>query len=188
MKTMLLVTLFVTLFLKSNVSAAVAANTRLADKISLFITVCEIKESGGDDKAIGDKHLQKKAFGRLQIRQDAVTDVNNRFGTSYKAEDMLGNRALSVWMCQKYLEMYATYDRLGHEPTFEDLARIWNGGPCGVFDNGAINKKGDLLKLKKATPEQNRRAQVNLARAQKNAKAYAADFLRIMNSQIIAKK
>jgi hypothetical protein len=178
MKT-ILATLFVALYI-GKVSAADTANTRLVEKINRFITACEQQESGGDDKAIGDTHLSKWAYGHLQIRQDAVTDVNDRFGTTYKAQDMRGNRALSVWVCQEYLKRYATRSRLGHEPTYTDLARIWNGGPCGPFDNGAINRKGDLLKDPKK--------RADLARAQSRAKQYARELTAILNSQMIAAK
>ena len=34
-------------------------------------------------------------------------------------------------MMQIYWDHYATPERLGHEPTLEDLARIHNGGPNG---------------------------------------------------------
>lgn len=90
-----------------------------------------IVESGGDDYVIGDRHLQNKAYGSLQIRQPCVDDVNERAGTDYRAEDMLGNRRLSVWCFLWYISRYATEERLGRTPTAEDIARIWNGGPNG---------------------------------------------------------
>jgi hypothetical protein len=176
----ILVTLFVTLFLTTNVSAADTANTRLVVNNDLFIAACAKKESGGNDNAIGDKHLPDHAYGFLQIRRPCVEDVNRRFGTNYKAQDMLGNRALSIWVCLRYLELHATHKRLGHEPTYEDVARIWNGGPCGAFDKGAINKKGDLLK----NPAQRAR----LAQLQLNAKRYAVSLQKILNSQMIANR
>lgn len=88
-------------------------------------------ESGGDDNAVGDKHLAKKAYGCLQVRQPCVDDYNAAHGTAHKAEDCLGNRALSVRICGWYVDRYATAKRLGHTPTDEDKVRIWNGGPNG---------------------------------------------------------
>jgi hypothetical protein len=88
-------------------------------------------ESKGNDKAVGDTSLTHPAYGCLQIRQPCVDDVNKRFGTKHKAKDCLNDRALSVWICQKYLEIYATKKALGRDPTDEDCARIWNGGPTG---------------------------------------------------------
>lgn len=83
------------------------------------------------DQAVGDLNRKYKAYGCLQIRRPYVKDVNDRFGTSYKASDCLGDRKLSVWIFERYMEMYCTKERLGHEPTYEDVARIHNGGPNG---------------------------------------------------------
>ncbi len=88
-------------------------------------------ESNGKDQAIGDRHLSEKAYGILQIRKPCVDDVNQSYGTKHRPEDMLGNRSLSIDVAIKYLRRYATAKRLGREPTFEDMARIWNGGPNG---------------------------------------------------------
>ena len=82
-------------------------------------------ESNGDDNAIGDKDLKDKAYGPMQIRQPAVTDVNIKAGTNHKAEDMLGNRSLSIWLFKEYMDMYAK------DKSDQDKARIWNGGPTG---------------------------------------------------------
>jgi hypothetical protein len=95
--------------------------------IAALITV----ESSGNDQAVGDKHLRQKAYGCLQIRQPVCDDINRRYGTSYKAEDCLGNRKLSIEFCKLYIDMYAKSSRLGRTPTDEDKARIWNGGPNG---------------------------------------------------------
>ena len=88
-------------------------------------------ESKCNDGALGDIHLKQKAHGCLQIRQPVCDDVNRRFGTACRAEDCLGNRELSIWLCKKYTSMYATAERIGRVPTDEDVARIWNGGPNG---------------------------------------------------------
>lgn len=88
-------------------------------------------ESGGDDGAVGDKNRKHKAYGCLQIRQPYLDDVNKLWGTKYSAEEMLGNRRLSVKVARAYLKRYATQKRLGRAPTLEDLARIHNGGPNG---------------------------------------------------------
>lgn len=96
-----------------------------------LISALILKESSGNDEAIGDKHLKNKAYGPLQIRQPAVDDYNRWHGTKLKAEDCLGNRKLSVAICESYLAHYATEKRLGRTPTDQDRARIWNGGPNG---------------------------------------------------------
>ncbi len=88
-------------------------------------------ESGGNDHALGDKHLANKAYGPLQIRAHCLRDVNRRAGTRFTLAQIQGNRPLSVWVCRTYLEMYATSKNIGRTPTLEDMARIWNGGPTG---------------------------------------------------------
>ncbi len=99
---------------------------------SRLITALIAVESSGDDLAIGDKSLVNKAYGCLQIRQPCVDDVNRLHHTNYKAEDCLGNRSISIWIFEKYIELWATEKRLGRKPTDQDRARIWNGGgPSG---------------------------------------------------------
>ncbi len=88
-------------------------------------------ESHGDDAAIGDTKRKNKAYGCLQIRKPVVEDVNRVYGTKYRAEDCRNNRELSIKICKLYIKLYATKKRLGHEPTDEEKARIWNGGPNG---------------------------------------------------------
>lgn len=79
-------------------------------------------ESGGDDNAEGDLHLENHAYGCLQIRQGVCDDVNTKFNTIYKSQDCLGNRAVSVDIWNKYWQVF----------TFlisdEDRAKAWNGG------------------------------------------------------------
>lgn len=98
----------------------------------------------GNDQAVGDRHLKQKAYGCLQIRQPAVDDVNRRYNTNYRAEDCLGDRALSIRICRLYIDMWATERRIGREPTDEDKARIWNGGPNGWKRSSTENYWLDL--------------------------------------------
>lgn len=120
--------LFITMVLLAAVPNAQAAGTSTKDRlIAALIQV----ESRGNDRAIGDRGKKEMAYGCLQIRKPCIDDVNRHFGTKYQAKDCLGNRSLSVWVCQKYLELYATRERLGRAPGAEDRARIWNGGPNG---------------------------------------------------------
>lgn len=95
-------------------------------------------ESGGNDNAMGDKHLTDKAYGCLQIRKPCVDDVNKVFGTSYKAQDCLGNRQISLYIFNRYMELYAIERKLGRPVTDEDRARIWNGGPTGYKRDSTI--------------------------------------------------
>lgn len=117
--------------LKVGVLVVLMAGLAKAGPTEAEITVLIFKESGGNDRAIGDKNLKDKAYGPLQIRQPVITDVNRRYGTRYRPEQMLGNRALSIEIAKKYLAIYATEKRLGRPVTAVDRAGIWNGGPHG---------------------------------------------------------
>lgn len=104
-------------------------------------------ESSGNDFAVGDLNLKDKAYGCLQIRQPVCDDVNRSFGTAYKADQMLGNREISIWMFGKYMELWATKQNVGGDVTDEHRARIWNGGPKGFKRTSTV---GYWEKVKKA--------------------------------------
>ena len=97
-----------------------------------FIAALIAVESGGNDLAIGDNG---QAVGCLQIHPAVVQDVNEVLTSggclsTFRLDDRL-RRDASVLILHFYLKRYATKDRLGREPSLEDLARIWNGGPDG---------------------------------------------------------
>jgi hypothetical protein len=104
-------------------------------------------ESNGNDFAIGDKHLVDMAYGAMQIRKPVCIDVNNRFGYTAKAQDMLGNRALSERYFDCYMSIYAQPSRLGRPVTDEDRARIWNGGPNGHKRSSTVPYWNKVKKL-----------------------------------------
>ena len=89
----------------------------------LLIKAVIMKESQGDDNAVGDKKLKKKAYGSMQIRADVITDLNTYCNGNYSRKDS-NNRARSVEMFKKYTKYWLAYDD-------ESAARIWNGGPNG---------------------------------------------------------
>ena len=97
-----------------------------------FIAALISVESGGNDHAIGDND---QAVGCLQIHPCVVEDVNHfLFVADSPYRYTLGDRAVraySVSMLRIYLSHVARPERLGREPSLEDLARIWNGGPNG---------------------------------------------------------
>lgn len=107
-------------------------------------------ESRNNIYAKGDLNLKKKAYGPLQIRQPACDDVNQRFDIDVKAEDCLGNLALSLAVFRKYLDIWATPERIGRPVTDEDRARIWNGGPTGWKKASTISY---WAKVKAALPQ-----------------------------------
>lgn len=83
------------------------------------------------DHAMGDYvHGRPTAFGCLQISQKVIDDVNRITGRRLTVTDAF-HRPTAIWICQTYLNYWATKERLGREPTDQDRARIWNGGPDG---------------------------------------------------------
>lgn len=90
-----------------------------------FITVLQVYETRGEGEdfanAVGD---DGDALGCLQMHEVALLDVNRNFGTQHKHEDLLGNVELARWACRKYFEVHES-----QWPTYEELARFWNGGP-----------------------------------------------------------
>jgi hypothetical protein len=106
-------------------------------------------ESGGNDNAVGDKNLDNWAYGPLQIRQPFVDDVNRRFGTGYRASQCRGNRPLSIKIAKLYWSIYATREKLGHEPTALDRAGILNGGPAGWRRSATAGYRRDFTAITK---------------------------------------
>jgi hypothetical protein len=89
-------------------------------------------ESQGNDNAIGDRTLVYKAYGCLQIRQPYCDDVNRLYQSNLKAQDMLGNRALSIDTFRKYMKIYRCV-------TDEEKARCHNGGPSAKRKGTAMH-------------------------------------------------
>ena len=79
------------------------------------------------------------AIGPLQIWKCAWEDVK-RDGEKYS--DCAG-LDYSLEIFERYTSLYATQDRLGRSVTDEDRARIWNGGPRGIWAEGEKKKKLD---------------------------------------------
>lgn len=87
-------------------------------------------ESGGNNDAVGDHGT---ALGCLQIHMGVIKDVNRISGDRFRHRDAF-DRFRALRIATIYLGYYASPQRLGHEPTFEDMARIWKGGPQGWRD------------------------------------------------------
>lgn len=100
-----------------------------------LIAAIAIVESSMNPCAIGDSG---KAIGICQIHQCVVEDVNYRYNTCYIWPDDCFDPAKSQDIMLSYWSIYATSDRLGHVPTDEDLARIWNGGPNGYRKDSTV--------------------------------------------------
>ncbi len=97
-----------------------------------MLTALIAVESSGNDRAIGDGG---RSHGCLQIGKAVVEDVN-RFRAKYRLSpftfpDDCYDREKAKTICRDYMKIYCTPKRLGRQPTFEDVARMWNGGPTG---------------------------------------------------------
>lgn len=99
-------------------------------------------ESSGDPDAIGDNGL---AYGCLQLHAAYVQDAAEFAGETWKHEDAF-NPETSEQIVRAYMARYATQKRLGRSPTYEDIARIHNGGPNG---HKKAATDGYWLKVKK---------------------------------------
>ena len=76
-------------------------------------------------------------WGCLCMRDQALTDVNHHYGTKLVPKDLF-DRKVAVQACIAYLSIYCTRRRLGHEPTDEDYARTWVGGPGGPWRGSSL--------------------------------------------------
>ena len=86
-----------------------------------------IAESGANPKAIG----AKGEVGCLQIRQGVLDDVNRFQDKIHFTREDCFDRSRSIAICRAYLAHYCTRESIGHEPTLENMAQVWNGGPSG---------------------------------------------------------
>ena len=116
---------------------ATAASAQVSDRL---LNAIEQVESHGNAAAIGD---QGRALGSMQIWQCVVIDANRIAGVSYSHADAL-NRTKARQIASIYLNYYGK--RIGHAPTEQDYARIWNGGPSG---HKKIATLGYWIKVKK---------------------------------------
>ena len=96
--------------------------------LSTLLAAMIAVESGGDDTAVGN-HGE---HGALQIRQVFIDDVNERCGTHYRLSDM-HVRSNAVRCATLYLGIWATREKLGHEPTDFDRCAIFHAGPKGYL-------------------------------------------------------
>ena len=94
-------------------------------------------ESSGNENAVGDNG---RSIGPLQIQRGYYNDAVERnpslqsgkyAGYTYENCKGSGSFEYSRAVAEGYMNRYATERRLGHHPTFEDMARIHNGGPNG---------------------------------------------------------
>lgn len=99
-----------------------------------LIAALIVVESQGNDQAVG---ADRKSYGPLQITDVCREDVNRIARTNYTREDCF-DRDKSIEMFHVYIAHYCTRARLGRDPRWEDVARIWNGGPDGWKESATL--------------------------------------------------
>ena len=103
-------------------------------------------ESSGNDRAIGD---QGRAFGCLQIRREALQDVNRVHHTHYTRQDCF-DRFTAIQICQAYLDLYAK------NQSDERKALVWHYGPTGARHHRnsdyALRVELEMISIRNAEP------------------------------------
>lgn len=93
-------------------------------------------ESRGNDKAIGDTHLESPSVGCLQIRPVMVAEVNRilkrcKDDTRYVLDDRYSR--------DKSIMMFRIWKSYHHaKSSLEKIARCWNGGPRGYKNQSTL--------------------------------------------------
>ena len=110
----------------------------LMSKNTQFINAIAFKESSNRAKVVGDKHLRNKAYGLMQIRKPCLNDVNRVYGTSYTRQDCLNPKTSKI-IFSKYISYWGKRYYINNKriPSYQTLARIWNGGPKGYKKNSS---------------------------------------------------
>ena len=109
-----------------------------------FWNAIKCVESGGDENAVGDNG---DSIGPLQIQKNYYKDAveynpalqSDKYkGFTYEDCKGPGSFEYSRAVAESYMCRYATEARLGRPPTYEDMARIHNGGPNGYKKEATV--------------------------------------------------
>jgi len=111
------------------------------EKTALIKAVSMVENQAGDPEAVGDKHLEHKAYGLLQIRQMYLDDANRfagkkvfqKWGVDKLTLQDMKDKEKAEWVFTIYLSYYGNVytKKTGKKPTVKVYARIHNGGPNG---------------------------------------------------------
>lgn len=82
---------------------------------------------GDEGRSIGPFQIMKSYWADAAEYDDSLKDN----GGSWEKTQGPGSVEYSKRVIQAYMNKYATEARLGRPPTYEDIARIHNGGPNG---------------------------------------------------------
>ncbi len=96
-------------------------------KLALLLSVLATVESGNNTHAWNQA---EDAVGILQIRQPVIDDVNKYCLQDYQLGDAY-YRNYSKAIASHYLRLWCA---AANQYSFEDAARIWNGGPDGWWE------------------------------------------------------
>lgn len=103
---------------------------------SEFIKKIAYLESGGRDSTVGDGGRAKGRYGAHNI---AVTASGLRDLMGYTHDDMFNpDKASHVFWALMGVFSYKYYIKHGKYPTYEDLARMWNGGERGYLKKSTL--------------------------------------------------
>jgi soluble lytic murein transglycosylase-like protein len=114
--------------------------------IAILILALISVESGGNVNAVGDNG---KAIGILQIHACVIADVNRVFKTDYRWPEDARDPAKSRTICELYIAHWGEVRFGAGGPTYEQAARIWNGGPNGYRRNATLSY---WMKVRKHLP------------------------------------
>ena len=92
-----------------------------------FIMILATIESNCNPSAVGDNF---EALGMLQMHPAYVRDASEFANENWKHTSAL-DELTAIRIFRAYMARYATEERLGRPVTYEDIARIHNGGPNG---------------------------------------------------------
>lgn len=114
-------------------NAEVGANHN--QSLDRLLEAIRIVESNDNQMAVGDDGKAIGAYQIWEIYWKDATDFDSSIGGTY--QDCY-DRDYADKIVKAYIKRYANKKRLGHEPTFEDIARIHNGGPNGYKKKSTI--------------------------------------------------
>ena len=104
---------------------------------SKFIHAIGELETLNNDSLVGDGG---RAFGRYQIHSCAVTGSGLEKALGYQHKDMKDSvKAEHVFWAIMGINSYVYAQKYGQYPSYEDLARMWNGGPNGYKMEATLN-------------------------------------------------
>lgn len=110
-----------------------------------FVMAIAEKESNMDPNAIGDRNLENKAYGIMQVRKTAMDDVNSTYGTNYTEQDLMDLDPVAIAeVGVGYLAV--ARDRYGAN-SFAEMAAMYNGGPNGPNNSAAVRYARDVLEI-----------------------------------------